>query len=186
VSKYNAIGILGNENNDGDNVLCLGGEPSEECPNGAEYDACPAVYIANHFADGAPDPVAGEGSNVYTAWTIVPCTENFETQDQTTVGINILTWNEFEQPFSSATEVTCWAEQGLDDIRNVLTYSVLGTTFAQSRLRKEDLTASGFLMVGTEQHVTADDFSSFADVNYHIEGELPGPDLITIPPEQIQ
>jgi hypothetical protein len=41
-------------------------------------------------------------------------------------------------------------------------------------------------MVGTEQHVTDDDFSSFADVNYHIEGELPGPDVITIPPEQIQ
>ena len=56
VAKYNAIGVIGNENNDGDNVLCLGGEPSEECPNGAEYDACPQVWIANHFAEGAPNP----------------------------------------------------------------------------------------------------------------------------------
>ena len=71
VAKYNAIGVIGNENNDGDNVLCLGGEPSEECPNGAEYDACPQVWIANHFAEGAPNPTDTTGS-VDTTWTIVP------------------------------------------------------------------------------------------------------------------
>ena len=28
LAKYNALGVIGNENNNGDNVLCLGGEPN--------------------------------------------------------------------------------------------------------------------------------------------------------------
>lgn len=186
-SKYNAIGILGNENNNGDNVLCLGGQPDGAlCPNGAEYDACPQFWIANHFAEDAPDPVAPGDSEVDVSWTFVPCTENFETQNPTTVTIAIDTWNEFEQPFSSSTTVTCWAELKLDDINPVtFSYDTLGTTFAQTRLRPSALTQSGFLMVGSERHETDDDYSSWADVNFHIEGARPGPDLITIPAEQV-
>jgi hypothetical protein len=186
VGKSNALGILGNENNNGDNVLCLGGEPSDECPNGAEYDACPAFWIANHYAIGAPDPVAGSGSEVFTSWTIVPCTENFETQTPETVTIFIETWNEFEQAFSSFATVTCWADLFLDDINPVtFNYDTLGTTFAQSRLRPTAQTPSGFLMVQHEEHNTSDGFYSYADANLHVEGSLPGPDLITIPGEQV-
>jgi hypothetical protein len=188
VAKYNAIGVIGNENNDGDNVLCLGGEPSEECPNGAEYDACPQTWIANHFAQGAPNPTATNGS-VETAWTIVPCTQNFETQAPETVTIDINTWNEFETAFSSSARVTCWDELGLDEINPVtFSYAALGTSFAQSRLRPSSQTASGFMIVQSEAYSSDDDdgFISTADVNLHIEGERPGPDLITIPPEQVQ
>ena len=53
--KYNALGVIGLETNDGDNVLCLGGAPSDDCPNGAEYNACPQTWILNHLADGADD-----------------------------------------------------------------------------------------------------------------------------------
>jgi hypothetical protein len=186
VAKYNAIGVLGNENNDGDNVLCLGGEPSEECPNGAEYNACPAFWIANHFADRAPNP-ASEGGIVTTSWTIVPCTQNFETQAPETVTININTWNEFETFFSSSAQVTCWDELSLDEINPVaFSYAALGTSFAQSRLRPSSQTAAGFMMVQSEAYSTDDDggFIATADVNLHVEGERPGPDLITIPPDQ--
>jgi hypothetical protein len=185
VSKSNALGILGNENNNGDNVLCLGGEPSDVCPNGAEYDACPAFWIANHYAFDAPDPAAGPDSAVFTSWTIVPCTENFETQTPETITVFIDTWNEFEQAFSSFATVTCWADLFLEDINPVtFAYETLGTTFAQSRLRSTADTASGFLMMQHEEHETADFFYSYADVNLHVEGARPGPDLITIPPEQ--
>jgi hypothetical protein len=183
VAKYNALGVLGNENNDGDGVLCLGGEPSEECPNGAEYDACPQFWIANHFAQGAPDP-AVESADVFTSWTIVPCTQNFETQDPETVTIFIETWNEFEQAFSSFATVTCWDELSLDEINEVtFSYDALGTSFAQSRLRPSSQTAAGFMMVGSENWLQNGRAS--ADVNYHVEGARASADLITIPAEQI-
>jgi hypothetical protein len=186
VAKYNALGVIGNENNDGDNVLCLGGEPSEECPNGAEYDACPQFWIANHFAQGAPNPTTEDGS-VETAWTIVPCTQNFETQAPETVTIAINTWNEYETAFSSSTQVTCWDELSLDEINPVtFSYTALGTSFAQTRLRPSAQTAAGFMMVQSEAYSSDDDdgIIATADVNLHIEGERQGPDLITIPPDQ--
>ena len=185
VGKHNALGILGNENNNGDDVLCLGGEPSAECPNGAEYDACPAFWIANHYAIDAPDPVAGFRSSVFTSWTIVPCTQDFETQNPETVTIFIETWNEFEQAFSSFATVTCWADLFLDDINpTTFDFDTLGTTFAQSRLRSTAQTRSGFLMMQHEEHETQDGFFSYADANLHVEGSRPGPDLITIPQGQ--
>lgn len=188
VAKYNALGVIGNENNDGDNVLCLGGEPSEACPNGAEYDACPQFWIANHFSDGAPNPTVEDG-DVHTTWTIVPCTQNFETQAPETVTIFIETWNEFEQAFSSFATVTCWDELELSEINPVtFSYDALGTAFAQTRLRPSAQTSSGFMMVQSEAYSSDDDDGviATADVNLHVEGERPGPDLITIPPEQIQ
>jgi len=189
VAKYNAIGIPGNENNNGDGILCLGGEPSEQCPNGAEYDACPEVWIANHFADDAPYPIGPDedAAEVDTTWTIVPCTQNFESQDPETIQINVLVWNEFESVFSTGFPVTCWEEFELSDRDNVFDFDVLGSAFAQSRLRSANQSGSGFLMVGTEEHeVTTDpEWSSFADVNYFVEGFGTRQDIITIPPEQL-
>jgi len=190
VAKYNALGIVGNENNDGDGILCLGGEPSDECPQGAEYDACPEFWIANHFAEDAPYPIDGidEAVTVDTVWTVVPCTENFETQDIETVGINILVFNEFESVFSTNATLACWNEFDLgneDEFGLVFDFDVLGSAFAQSRLRSQNQTRSGFLMVGSEEHETRDDWRSFADVNYFVEGARATADIITIPAEQI-
>lgn len=209
VAKYNAIGVLGNENNNMDNVLCLGGEPSDICPNGAEYNACPQFWIADHLAFGAPDPVVANLVNnkhaatangippfpafVGTAWTFVPCTQDFETQVPETVTIFIETWNEFEQAFSSFFTFTCWDEVLISQISNTFRYPTLGSTFAQSRLRKSSGTRSGFMMVGTQGHFVpalpapqpVRGNLTTADVNYDVEGALAGPDLITIPPEQI-
>jgi len=189
VAKYNALGIIGNENNDGDPVLCLGGEPSEQCPNGAEYDACPAFWIANHFADGANDPLVGPGSEVETNWTIVPCTQDFESQRPESVTIFIETFNEFEQAFSSFANVTCWGDLELNHPAGFgpVPFSVetLGSSFVQSRLRSSSQTASGFLMVGLESHETEDEYESFAAVNYHVEGFRTGQDIITIPADQV-
>lgn len=192
VAKYNAIGFKGLENNIGSNVLCLGNEdgstpPTEECPNGAGYSACPQFWIANHFAQGAPNPTVENGS-VETSWTIVPCTQNFETQAPETVTIAINTWNEFETAFSSSAQVTCWDELSLDEINPVtFSYTALGTSFAQTRLRPSSQTASGFLMVQSEAYSSDDDdgFIATADVNLHTEGVRPGFDLITIPPDQV-
>ena len=78
VAKYNAIGARGLDANNNDHVLCLGGSPTEQCPNGAEYDACPDTWILNHLADGAPDPLGGTA--VATSITVVPCAHDLEHQ----------------------------------------------------------------------------------------------------------
>lgn len=188
VAKYNAIGVLGNENNNGDNVLCLGGEPSDECPFGAEYDACPEVWIANHFAQGAPNPaVDDDDATVTTAWTVVPCTQDYENQAPETVRLFILVTNEYEQTFSQFADVTCWGELALDQINPVtFGYDALGTSFAQSRITTTPQTRSGVMLVQTERYTNGEGIAATADVNLHIEGVRVGPDLITIPPEQIQ
>jgi len=53
VSKYNAIGIKGFDTNNMDGTLCLGGGVTNECPTGAEYEACPSLWILDHPAVGA-------------------------------------------------------------------------------------------------------------------------------------
>jgi len=204
-AKYNGIGIIGNENNDGDPVLCLGGEPSDQCLNGAEYDACPETWIVNHQAYGAPDLAVGGGSFVATSLTVVPCEQNYETQDPESVTLQLLTYNEFEQQFSSSTSLTCWADLKLTDINNLFRRTTLASDFAQTRIRPSSGTQSGILLVGTETHYVGNALAvaepqgpvamvaalarppyATASFNAHVEGERIPQDLITIPAEQIQ
>ncbi len=190
VAKYNALGIIGLNNNDGDGVLCLGGgteaDPQGLCPSGAEYNACPQTWILNHLADGAEDPVVGEGSSVETDITVVPCAENFETQAPETVTIQFALYNEYEQRFSASTSVTCWAELNLSAINEVFTREFVGTDWVQTRMRPSTGTNSGFLVVADETHDIDGEVQAAAAMNLHVEGERPGPDLIVIPAEQMQ
>jgi hypothetical protein len=205
-AKYNALGVIGLETNDSNGTLCLGGQPDPEgaCPQGAEYNACPQTWILNHYADGAedifmrslalqqnqaqgiPNPdVNLSGFRVHTSITVVPCAQNFETQVPETVTIQFLITNEFEQPFSASTSVTCWAELELFDINAVFDRNSVGTNFLQTRLRPSTGTNSGFMVVAEELHSNGDDVEADAAMNLHVEGERPGPDLIVIPAEQL-
>ena len=58
VSKYNAVGIKGTDlvGQTGNELLLNNPESGE--PQG-QYDACPAITIVNHFAEGAEDLVIG-------------------------------------------------------------------------------------------------------------------------------
>lgn len=188
VAKYNALGVIGLETNDGDGVLCLGGEPDDaECPFGAEYNACPQTWILNHLANGAEDTVIGNGSSVETDITIVPCAQNFETQVPERVTVQFLITNEFEQPFSTSTSVVCWAELNLeDDIDPIFSRNSIGSDYALTRLRPSTGTNSGFMVVADARHDNGEGEESIAAVNLHVEGERPGPDKIVIPSEQLQ
>ncbi len=189
-AKYNAVGIIGNEFNNGDATLCLGGEPNEDCPEGAEYNGCPENWILNHFAEGAEDPVLGEGSSVRTSVTIVPCTQNFETQAPELYAIQNLTYDEFENVFSSSLQYRCWEDTYLEDIDNLFVNGddggALFTTFAQTLMRPTNGSQSGFMMVATEAHTTTAGRTATAAFNVHHRGTRGGQDLITIPGEQIQ
>ena len=189
VAKYNGLGILGiPEAPDQDGVLCLGGDASDACPFGAEYNACPNVWILNHFAEDASDPIADKftpnPSSVETELTVVPCTEDFEHKTPTSVVVQFAVTNEFEQPFSASTTVTCWANWKLGDIANTLTESGIFTEFAQTRIRA--VGPSGVLITAQEFHtatITGPTLTSSAAMNLHVEGDRPGQDLITLQPD---
>jgi hypothetical protein len=218
LSSYNAIGILGNDNN-GDGTLVLGGgqcggsgavcSSDDDCggegPCVFEYNACPETWILNHLAEGAPNIVLEASqfgdtpSAVTTELTIVPCTQNFETQVPTTVTVQFLTWNEFELQFSTSTSLTCWTNFELGDIgapaftfEGQPVHDPLGTLYLQTRMRPAAGTPFGLLMVAEEFHASKPSLlgtifvdASPAAANLHIEGERAVPDIITIPAEQL-
>jgi hypothetical protein len=203
VAKYNGLGVEGLETLNDDGTLCLGGDPTAECPLGAEYNACPETWILNHLVDSqtdgveAEDPVLAsleEESRVDTSITVIPCTQDFESQVPTTVTIQFLAFDEFESSFSASTSVTCWAELPLDKISNIFVHSPAGPlteTFVQTRMRPSNQTASGFMVVANTRTTLLDDTgeavtSGTAAVNVHVEGERRGPDLIVIPADQLQ
>jgi len=180
-SKYNAVAVLGLDANNGDNTLCLGGEVNEVCPSGAEYNACPDALILNHFAEGADSPLLGPASTVETELTLVPCTENFETQEATRVTVQFSITNEFEETFSASTSVTCWSTFVLDDVNLIFDVSRLGTRVVQTRIRPAVASASAILGVSEEYHTTGAGVTTRAAFNLHQEGGRTSSDLIVIP-----
>ena len=209
VSKYNAIGLKGFDTNDMNGVLCLGGGVTAACPNGAEYEACPATWILDHPATGAPDPVVEQQdfctdgtntthpcSSVTTNITVVPCTENFETQTPPPVTLQFRVFNEYEQFFSTSTTFTCWGsfDLGSDDplangINPVFNSGKLGGEIVQSFVRAAQGTPVGVMIVIEETH--NDNINSHTARNaQNAVTSLLDPvgqqDLITIPADQIQ
>jgi len=212
LSKYNAIAVPGLENN-GDDILVLGGGQctgpgdrngdicgsDEDCGDSApcafEYDACPQTWILNHQAADAPDLVLGSDSFVDTELTIVPCTENFETQIPTSVTLQFQTWNDYESQFSFSTTITCWGNLDFADLGAPhFTFGgqlpdPLGTSYLQSRIRAAAATPFGVMMVAEEFRFLSGvtpDTGRAAAFNVHFEGQRPNPDIITIPADQLE
>jgi hypothetical protein len=190
VAKYNAIGVRGHGGtaNSGDGVLCLGGNVSAECPTGAEYDACPDKWILSHLADGAPDPLSNSNATVSTSITVVPCSHDLENQVPQSVALQFVIINEFEQTFSAATTVTCWADTPLGAVNPVFNFDVLGTAFTQTQIRGKAGQPGGFLVVAQTNRAESGGAllvtSSMA--NLHVEGAQTAGDVIRIPAEAPQ
>ena len=184
VSKYNAIGIQGTEA-----AAATCGDPTQDCilqlnnPRGTtdgEYNACPETLILNHFADVGTDPVTGD--DVRTQLTLVPCSENFETQTPSHVVVQFLVYNEFESRFSTSTTVTCWKNTFLTDIdspnnpdQSVFSATVLGSTVAQTRMNPADPTDGTFngAVIGVSETVRfgSGPLATRTAHNIHTEGD---------------
>ncbi len=187
VVKYNAIGLRGSGLNDGDDVLCLGGDPSGACPIGAEYDGCPARWILNHPAEDSEDPLLGSGSLVSTRVTVVPCSQDlaFAQPGQTTLLMSVI--NEFEQAFSASMSVTCWADLPLSGVDASFGREVLGSDYAQTSMRAAN-SAAGFLVTAQVSRASGgtDPLSTSTAANLHHEDVRIQPDLIYLPPSRPQ
>ena len=185
VSKYNAIGILGNPNAQPANPLLLDG--------GTTYNACPAKLILNHFATGAVDPVVGDGSANFTELTLMPCREDFENQIPASSTLQILVFNEFEEVFSSSITVTCVTSLELtkidtkfgDPTRSVFGISVLGTPVAQTQITPVEVSRATSGVVGVaERIVGAPQGWARGAYNIHHDGQFvpqSGADTIYLP-----
>jgi hypothetical protein len=189
-SKYNAIGLKGFNTNDQDTVLCLGSSSAsnDSCPNGREYEACPQGWFIDHPATMAiPDPSYGYTSSNLT---VVPCTENFETQSPTSVTLQFLVTNEYEQTLSTSTTLTCWASWDLgsdesDSFLRTFNIGVIGGTQLQTRLRTANASKSGVIPVIEEYAGVAYPNRAVADRNAHqTPQDQTGMDIITFPADQ--
>jgi len=195
--KYNAIGIQGIPGRqNSDNVLCLGGDATADCPTGAEYASCPQTLVMDHFFDGAP-PTNPNGGRVASELTLVPCAEELETRTAPPplTTIQFLVFNEFEQRFSTSFRIGCFDERRLSDIDtrtgtsddsySIFSFAVQGTVTGQTRIRPVGTSteARGFLGLLEETHLCGTgpgDLCTDA-VNLHHQGRRPNPDIIRIP-----
>lgn len=198
VTKYNAIGILGNPDVQPTNPLLLDDQV---------YNACPSKLILNHFATGAKDPVAAQltgdtkpvtDSSVTTFLTLVPCSEDFENQRPKSVTIQFVIYNELEQRFSASTTVTCFLNVELTEIdspgaptRSAFSVNLLGTDVAHTEITPVvnlDGTTGGLIGVATRVVSVSDTTGTVqagASYNIHTEGSLvpegSPPDQIVLP-----
>jgi hypothetical protein len=189
---------------------CTGvGTGNCNCPSGAEYEACPAAWILDHPSIGAADPVVTEQSfctdssgatingcisSVSTNLTVVPCTENFETQSPQPITLQFVITNEFEQQLSASTTFQCWASLDLEDVSSAFTVGFVGGNILQTRMRSATGTPFGVMAVLEETHTdsftissTTTSFAARSAQNAHTTfQDQVGPDIITIPADQIQ
>lgn len=189
VTKYNAIGMKGYNTNDQDTVLCLGSSSASNasCPSGREYDACPQGWFLDHPA--TVDYGAPTGIIAATNLTIVPCTENLETQSPTNVTLQFLVTNEYEQTLSTSTTVTCWASWDLgssssDSFLRTFRAEVAGGLQLQSRLRTAGGSKSGVIPVLEESAGAVATQAKAARNAHETPQDQAGMDIITFPADQ--
>jgi hypothetical protein len=153
VSKYNAVGILGNPDVQPANPLLL---------DGHNYEPCPAKLILNNFST-----LPGTRS---TELTLVPCSEDFENQVASQVTVQFLVTNEFEEQFSASTTVNCYLSTELTNIDAVFSERFLGTPVAQTEITP--IVNNGGVVGVAELRVIEEGAAARAAYNLHTQGDL--------------
>jgi hypothetical protein len=144
---YNAIGLRGNPDAVPTNPLQL---------DDVTYDACPSRLILNHFATGSDDPGNVGGTNE-TELTLVPCSQDFETQTPGEVTLQFLVFNEFEERFSASITINCYYNEEItsidsltDPTASIFSIDVLGSTVGSAIITpvvQQDGTSGGVMGV---------------------------------------
>jgi hypothetical protein len=186
-AKYNAVGIrTANAGPNDDGELIIGGPD-------AEYEACAGSLIVNHLFDGAEDPItSGTGSPglARSELTLVPCSQDFLSQEITPVTAQFLVFNEFEQRFSTSRQVRCLLDSQLSLIdtsqadRSIFNAGVTGTVAGSTRITGVNggLIGSMIYNVGTgPEALPGQRREGGAAYNVHQQGDQSDEDRIRIP-----
>lgn len=139
VAKYNAIGVIGTELNNGDDMLLLGA---------GEYDGCPVEWVYNHSAAGAEDPILGPGSTVDPGLAALPCTIDLLDNVPASIPLDFQIITELEQTFSASTTVVGRLDAALADISSTFGVATLGTPVVRTRITSPQ--PGGVALVGRE------------------------------------
>jgi hypothetical protein len=174
----------------------------DDCVNRCEGDTC---TISGTGCSRDPDCSALVGqARVGTDLTLIPCTQDFRTQD-TSFGKTVthfLVFNEFEQRFSTSRTVECFKEIRLSNIdtndneRSILAAGVAGTLTGQTRIRGFDARAEdrGNTLLGLAEEfrcagpgfpfcslLRTEDLISSNAANVHIQGTRAVSDFLYLP-----
>lgn len=145
VVKYPGIGLAGFATNNADGRLCLGGEASDACSLGAEYAPCPQTWVVSHPSDFDDRGVDRDASR--TSLTVVPCSQDFDTQVPASIVLTIRLTNELEQTFSLSTSVQCWADLDLGALNQLFLRDVNGGDWLQTQVRVANPNTGGIMLV---------------------------------------
>ncbi len=166
IATYNAVGIQGDPDAVPSNPLLL---------NGAVYDACPERIVLDHVTSGSADLV--DGGETFTDLTLVPCSQDFETQTSTSTTLQFVVYNEYEQRFSASTTVECFMNVELTEIdtsttpnNSVFSADVLGTDVANAVITP--VPGHGGVIALAERVVSNSSTAGRAIYNVHGEGSL--------------
>jgi hypothetical protein len=128
--------------------------------------------------------------------TLVPCTQNLETQAPQPVTLQFIVTNEFEQSLSASTTFQCWASYTLngDEADSANPYGGISTAFEQGVIGGDILKTQVRVVGGTNGVLPIIETTTSVGATFARHAENPhssfedvfGPDVITIPGEQIQ
>lgn len=94
--------------------------------DGRTYAQCPDKL---HFDVLTDQPTSS------SEMILVPCAQDLLTQVPTSLTVQFIIYNEFEQPFSTSMRVTCFDQRPLSEISNALTRAIAGTDTAHIVVR---------------------------------------------------
>jgi hypothetical protein len=185
VSKYNALGIVGNPAATASNPLLLDG--------GTTYAACPRKQMLNFFTTGSADPVVPAGTQNFTELTLVTCSEDFENQLWPFVTVQFLVFNSYEQRFSGSTSFQCFLNTELTviDVPSTTSYattSIFGRGVLQTDVAQVEITpvprgdGTNPAVAGVAERILTQNATAAtrAATNLHTKGDLAG-DTLRLP-----
>lgn len=178
ISAYNAVGIQAEPDAIPGNPLLL---------DGSVYESCPERIVLDHVTSGAQDLVV-PASETLTDLTLVPCSQDFETQTPASTTLQFVVYNEYEQRFSASTTVECFMNVEISQIdtsttpnNSVFSADVLGTDVANAVITP--VPGNGGVIALAERVVRTSSGAGRAAYNVHGEGSLVpsgGPDSIRL------
>lgn len=198
-SKYNAVAVPGLDV-DPDQTLHL---------DDVEYGSCPTVLAMTHFSQATEDPFLGPGSEVVGRLSLVPCTHDFENQIPARVGVQVFSYDEFEDQSSTTFNFTCRIDADLDRLGMANPFAPTGgafetwrySRFQVSNVCNADSRNAGAIcgsnnqcpggacdgvvgMVGILEsaHVRADGATGRGAQNLHVLESSPGAQIVTVLP----
>lgn len=173
LTKVRAIGLAGRDDNDGDDVLCLGAPDGDACAiTPDEYEPCPSVWEIDHAVPFTADPVGGAGTLRNLRITVLPCAIDLATPAPATIDLSVRVRDDFGTTFTAAATVRGWQRLFLAEISPLFA----SPSIAGSRLMTEVRSAdgkTGFVLLANEFRAATGQQPSTAAAAWNATGHDP-------------